>query len=156
MNKKYIVRLTDAERETLCSITKRLSGSSQKVRRANILLMADADGPNWVDSQISEAFSCRRQTVERVRKRLVTRGFDEALNGRTPKEPPRQRKFDGRGEAELIALRLGEPPEGYSNWSLRLLARKIVELGIVDGVSHETIRKTLKKTESPAERCSTG
>lgn len=118
--------------------------------------MADADGPNWVDSQISEAFSCRRQTVERVRKRLVTRGFDEALNGRTPKEPPRQRKFDGRGEAELIALRLGEPPEGYSNWSLRLLARKIVELGIVDGVSHETIRKTLKKTESPAERCSTG
>lgn len=147
MYKKYIVRLSDSERETLKSITKRLSGSSQKVRRANILLMADADGPNWTDSQISEAYSCRRQTVERIRKRLVTRGFEEALNGRLHEKSPRQKKFDGRGEAQLIALRLGEPPEGYSNWSLRLLARKAVELELVDSVSHETVRQTLKKTD---------
>lgn len=147
MYKKYVVRLSDSERETLRSITKRLSGSSEKVRRANILLMADADGPGWTDSQIAEAYSCRQQTVERVRKRLVTRGFEETLCGKLREESPRRKKFDGRGEAQLIALRLGEPPKGYSNWSLRLLARKAVELELVDSVSHETVRQTLKKTD---------
>lgn len=147
MYKKYVVRLSDAERETVKGITKRLSGSSEKVRRANILLMADAGGPNWTDSQIAEAYSCRRQTVERVRKRLVTKGFEETLNGKLREESPRPKKFDGRGEAQLIALRLGEPPAGYSNWSLRLLSRKVVELELVDSVSHETVRQTLKKTD---------
>ena len=146
MTKKFIVRLSEEERETLRSITKKLSGSSQKVRRANILLMADADGPNWKDSQIAEAYGCRHQTVENVRKRLVTYGFEEALNGAVRQDPPNPKKLDGRQEAELIALRLGKPPKGYSNWSLRLLARKVVELAIVDSISHETVRVTLKKT----------
>jgi hypothetical protein len=146
MTKKFIVRLSEEERETLRSITKKLRGSSHKVRRANILLMADADGPNWADSQIAEAYRCRRQTVENVRKRLVTCGFEEALNGAVRQDPPRPKKLDGRQEAELIALRLGEPPKGYSNWSLRLLARQVVELAIVDSISHETVRGTLKKT----------
>lgn len=146
MEKKYVVRLSDSERETLRSITKKLSGSSQRVRRANILLMADADGPNWPDRQISEAFHCQQQTIENVRKRVVTRGFEEALNGKIRTEPPRPKMLDGRQEAEIIALRLGKPPKGYSGWSLRLLARKVVELEIVESISHETVRTTLKKT----------
>lgn len=146
MGKKHIVRLTDCERETLRNIIKKLSGSSQKVRRANILLMTDADGPNWPDSQVAEAYSCSEQTVENVRKGLVLRGFEETLSGKTRENPPRAKKLDGRQEAELIALRLGQSPKGYSNWTLRLLGRKLVELAIVDSISHETVRTTLKKT----------
>ena len=146
MEKKYIVRLSDSERETLKEVTKRLSGSSQKVRRANILLKADADGPNWPDKQIAEAFSCQRQTVEKVRKKLVTRGFDEALNGKVPAEPPRSKLLDGRQEAQIIALRLSDPPKWFSGWTLRLLANKAVELEIVESISYETVRTTLKKT----------
>lgn len=156
MERKYIVRLTDSERETLREITKKLKGSSEKVRRANILLMADVNGPNWPDQQIAEAFSCWRQTVECIRKRLVVRGFEEAVHGKVREGPPRLKLLDGRQEAELIALRLGEPPNGYSSWSLRLLARKAVELDLVDTISYETVRTTLKKTESPGEGCSTG
>jgi hypothetical protein len=146
MEKKYVVRLTDAERETLWSIVRKLSGSSQKVRRAQVLLKADADGPNWTDKKIAEAFSCRTKTVENIRQRLVTRGFDIALNGKKRETPPRSKLFDGEQEAKVIALRLGAPPEGYANWSLRLLAEKVVELELVDSVSYETIRQTLKKT----------
>lgn len=146
MEKKFIVRLSDSERETLKEVTKRLSGSSQKVRRANILLMADADGPDWPDKQIAEAYSCQLQTVQKVRKKLVTRGFDEALNGKSPEEPPRSKLLDGRQEAAIIALRLSDPPKGFSGWSLRLLANRAVELEIVESISHETVRTTLKKT----------
>lgn len=156
MERKYIVRLSDSERETLREITKKLKGSSEKVRRANILLKADADGPNWSDQKIAESFSCWRQTVEGIRKRLVLKGFEETLHGKIRERPPKPKLLDGRQEAELIALRLGEPPKGFSNWSLRLLARKAVELELVDTISHETVRKTLKKTELPEEGCSTG
>jgi len=146
MEKRYVVRLTDAERETLWSVIKKLSGSSQKVRRAQVLLKADTDGLNWTDKRIAEAFSCRTKTVENIRQRLVTGGFDVALNGKKRETPPRSKLFDGEQEAKVIALRLGSPPKGYANWSLRLLAEKVVELEIVDSVSHETIRQTLKKT----------
>lgn len=145
MIKKFIVRLTEEERDLLRAITKTLKGGSQKFRRANILLMADADGPNWKDSQIAEAYGCRPQTVENVRRRFVLSGFEEALNGVVRQDPPTPKKLDGRKEAEVIALRLGIPPEGYSSWSLRLLARKVVELEIVDSISYETVRGTLKK-----------
>ncbi|MFH1843263.1 MAG: helix-turn-helix domain-containing protein [bacterium] len=146
MKKKYIVRLSDEERKTLQTCVKKLSGSSQKVRRAQILLKADADGHNWPDMKIAEAFSCRTQTVESVRKKLVTEGFDSAFIGAKPKfRPPK--KLDGEQEAKVIALRLGRPPKGYANWSLRLLAEQVIELQIVDSVSHETVRQTLKKTE---------
>jgi len=146
VEKKYIVHLTDAERKTLCSVIKKLSGSSQKVRRAQVLLKADAAGPNWTDKRISEAFSCRAQTVANIRYRLVTDGFDVVLNGKKRMGPPRSKLFDGDQEAKVIALRLGPAPKGYANWSLRLLADKVVELEIVDSVSHETVRRTLKKT----------
>jgi hypothetical protein len=145
MNKKYIVRLTDEERETLEMVRKKLKGSSQKVRRAHMLLKADADGPHWTDTKIAEAFSCRTKTVENLRQRLVMEGFDVALNGKTRDMPPRPKKLDGAQEAKVIALRLGKPPKGFANWSLRLLANQVVELAIVDAVSHETLRKTLKK-----------
>lgn len=145
MEKKYIVRLTDEERETLRGVIKKLKGSSQKVRRAQILLKADADGPNWTDKKIAEAFSCRTKTVENIRKRLVTEGFGVVLDGKKPERPPRQKRLDGEQEAKLIALRLGKPPQGFANWTLRLLAEKAVVLEIVDSISHETVRQTLKK-----------
>ena len=147
MKKKYIVRLTDEERDVLCDVVKKLKGTSQKVRRAHVLLKADADGPNWTDKRIAEAFSCRTKTVENIRQRLVTDGFEIALNGKKRETPPRQKLLDGEQEAQVIALRLGEPPKGFANWTLRLLAQHVVELGIVDSISHETVRQTLKKTE---------
>ena len=147
MEKKYIVRLTDEERKVLRAVVKKLKGTSQKVRRAQILLKADADGPNWTDKRIAEAFSCRTKTVENIRQRLVTDGFETALNGKKRDTPPRQKPLDGEQEAKVIALRLGEPPKGFANWTLRLLAEQVVELEIVDSVNHETLRKTLKKTE---------
>jgi len=145
MQKKYVVRLTDQEREHLAAVVKKLDGTSQKVRRAQILLKADADGPGWPDWQIAEAFGCRTKTVENVRQHLVERGFDVALNGLKRCTPPRAKLLDGEQEAKLIAMRLGPPPPGYANWSLRLLSSKVVELSIVESISHETVRRTLKK-----------
>ena len=146
MRKKYIVRLTEEERNVLKAVLKKLKGSSEKVRRAQVLLAADADGPNWTDKKISQAYSCRTKTVENIRQRLLSEGFDIALNGKKRESPPRKKSLDGEQEAKVIALRLGKPPEGFANWSLRLLANQVVELGIVDSVSHETLRRTLKKT----------
>jgi Homeodomain-like domain len=146
MEKKHIVRLTDEERESLRGVIKKLKGSSQRVRRAQILLKADADGPNWTDKKIAEAFSCRTKTVENIRQRLVTEGFAVVLDGKKRERPPREKRLDGEQEAKLIALRLGKPPQGFANWTLRLLAEKAVVLEIVESVSHETVRQTLKKT----------
>lgn len=146
MQKKYIVRLTEAERGTLTGVIKKLQGTSQKVRRAQILLKADVDGPAWTDARIAEAFGCRIKTVENIRQRLVERGFEETLQGKLRAQPATEKLLDGAQEAKVIATRLGPPPKGYANWTLRLLARKVVELGIVDSLSYETARRTLKKT----------
>ena len=145
MNKKYIVRLSDQEKTMLTDIVKRLKGTSQKVRRANILLKADVNGLNWPDEKIAEAFFCRVQTVEKVRKKLVLEGFDAVLNRKKRVTPPTPKKLDGKQEAEIIALRLGSPPAGFAHWSLRLLAGQIVALEIAESISHETVRQTLKK-----------
>jgi transposase len=146
MNKKYVVRLTDEERNELLAVIKKLKGTSQKVRRAQILLKADADGPNWTDHRIAEAFGCRTKTVENLRQRLVEQGFPEALDRSQRRTPPVEKLLSGEQEARIIATRLGSPPPGYADWTLRLLAREVVELGIVDSVSYETVRRTLKKT----------
>jgi len=146
MEKKYIVRLMEEERESLRGVIKKLKGSSQKVRRAQILLKADADGPNWTDRKIAEGFSCRIKTVENIRQRLVREGFEVALDGKQRESPPRLKRLNGEQEAKIIALRLGDRPRGFASWSLRLLADKAVELEIVESVSHETVRQTLKKT----------
>lgn len=146
MNKKYVVRLSEEERRVCQEIIKTLKGSSQKFRRAQILLKADADGSGWPDVKIAEAFNCRVQTIERLRKRLVTESFELALDGKTRQEPPTPCKLDGEAEAQLIAMRLGKPPVGYGHWTLHLLADEMVALEVVDAISHETVRKTLKKT----------
>lgn len=145
MQKKYIVRLSKQERNTLTEVVKKLKGGGQKVRRAQILLKADADGPAWSDCRIAEAFGCRRQTVEGIRQRFVEAGFHETLEGKKRAHPPTEKLLDGKQEAEIIAMRLGPPPKGYAHWTLRLLARKVVELEIVEEISYETVRRTLKK-----------
>jgi Homeodomain-like domain len=145
MNKKFIVRLSDEERVVCREIIKKLKGSSQKVRRAQILLKADADGPAWSDVKIAEAFDCRVQTIENVRKRLVVEGFAQALERNKRADPPTPCKLDGEAEAKLIAMRLGKPPAGYGHWTLHLLAGEMVALEIVDSISHETVRTVLKK-----------
>ena len=146
MNKKYVVRLSDEERRVCQEIVKRLKGSSEKVRRAQILLKADADGPAWSDAKIAEAYGCRVQTVENLRKRLVTEGFEAAVERKARVTPPTLPKLDGEGEAKLIALRLGKPPGGYGRWTLQLLADELVALEVVESICPETVRKTLKKT----------
>ena len=145
MQKKYIVRLTDAERESLNELVKKRRVSAQKVRRAHLLLKADVDGPHWTDAKIAEAFDCRVKTVENVRERLATEGFEITRNGK-PKRRVRGKVLDGEQEAKIIALRLGPPPKGFANWTLRLVAEQAVALEIVESVSHETVRRTLKKT----------
>ena len=145
-SKKYVVRLTDAEREMLRQVISKSKGNSPKVRRAQVLLKSDADGPDWTDARIAEAFDCRTQTVENIRERLVTQGLELTLNGQPRLKPPREKLLDGEQEAKVIAMRLGSPPPGFSNWSLRLLAEQVVALEIVESISYETVRRTLKKT----------
>ena len=147
MIKKYIVRLTKDERDYLESLIYTGKTAAHKRLHAEILLKADSSegGPKWLDSEISEAFGVSTRTVERVRERLVQHGLDAALNRAEPSRV-RSRALDGENEAHLIALSCGEPPEGRSRWTLRLLGQHMVELGYVESVSHETIRQTLKKT----------
>ena len=147
MEKRYVVRLTPDERQRCREKIRKLSGGSQAVRRAQILLKADADGPAWTDRRIAEAFSCRTKTVENVRQRCVLEGFARALEGKKRETPPTARLLDGEQEAKVLALRLGPPPKGRGDWTLRLLARRLVELEVVESISHETVRRTLKKTE---------
>lgn len=146
MPKKYIVHLSTEERDTLQTVIKKLSGSSQKVRRAQMLIKVDAAGSAWTDTRIAEAFNCRVKTVENLRHRFVVDGFKVALNGKKRLAPPIAKLLDGEQEAKVIAMRLGAPPKGYAHWTLRLLARKLIELEVVETISHETVRQTLKKT----------
>jgi hypothetical protein len=147
MEKKYIVRLTDEERETLHGVIRKPKRSASKVRRAQVLLKADADGPNWTDARIAEAFSCSTKAVENIRQRLVLQGFETTLHGKIREHAPREKRLNGEQEAKVIALRLGSPPPGFANWTLRLLAEHVVALEIVESICHETVRQTLKKTE---------
>jgi hypothetical protein len=156
MQKKYIVRLTPAERSELELVVKKLNGTSQKVRRAQVLLKADADGPGWTDAKIAEAYGCRTKTVENIRERFATQGFTAALVGKKRETPPTPKILTGEQEAKIIALRLGAPPPGFASWSLRLLANHVVLLKIVESIGHETIRRTLKKMACPTVPFSTG
>ncbi len=151
MAKLFVVKLTKADRRALETVARRGGRGAappDTVRRAQILLKADQNksGPAWTDARIGEAFDVSRATVERVRKRFLVAGRDAALTRRRP--PPRARKLDGRAEAHLIATACGAPPDGHKRWTLRLLAGRLVELEEVDTISHETVRKILKKTRS--------
>ena len=120
----------------------KLKGTSQKVRRAQILLKADS---GWTSLQIADAFSCRTKTVENIRQRFVELGFEQTLNRKKSATAGAKKLLDGSEEAKIIAMRLGSPLVGYGKWTLRLLARKVVELKIAETISYETIRQTLKK-----------
>jgi hypothetical protein len=146
--KKYIINLTQEERDTLKKIIAVGRGPARMFTRARILLKADQaeQGPSWSDEQISDALDVTVQTIERVRKQFVEEGFDAVLSRRPYTQKVSRKRIDGNVEAHLIALSCSEPPTGYVRWTLRLLADKIVELGYVETISHEAIRQTLKKT----------
>lgn len=146
--KKYIVRLTDEERKSLIAIVSKGKAPAYKIKHANILLKADANESNWKDKDIIEAFGCHRSTVEKLRLRFVEQGLDAALERKKRETPPTEKIIDGEKEARLIALSRTEPPAGRAKWTLRLLADKMVELKIVDRVSHTTVGDVLKKTNS--------
>ncbi|MHC4607065.1 MAG: helix-turn-helix domain-containing protein [Planctomycetota bacterium] len=146
MRKKYIVRLTSVERQDLLALVKRGKGTRTKLKRAEILLAADADGPGWPDARIAQAYHCHRTTVETVRRRFVLEGMEVAVERKTQERPSRERKLDGKGEARLICLACSKPPRGRSCWSLQLLADELVRLKVVDSISGQTVRRTLKKT----------
>lgn len=147
MRKKYHVTLTAEERKGLKKLISSGEASARKLTRARILLKADsgAGGPGWDDPAISEALDVGLSTIYRIRMRFVEEGLEAALEQRRPRRVYR-RKLDGEGEAYLIALTCSSPPEGRDRWTLRLLADRIVELGHVEEISHETVRRVLKKT----------
>lgn len=145
--KKYRIDLTDQERQALQEIITKRSEKSQVVKRAYILLAADANGEKrWTDSVISTTYGVRIQTVERVRKRFIEEGFSIAVQGKK-REIFKEKVFDGKVEAHLIALRCSACPEGYNKWTLHLLADKMVELQYVEAISHESVRQLLKKQD---------
>lgn len=146
--KRYIVRLCEKERKWLRSLISSGKGSARMFTRARILLKADVGkgAPGWRDTRISEALDVTVQTVERVRKQLVEEGLETVLRRRTYTQTVSRKKVDGDVEAHLIALACSKAPEGQSRWSLRLLADKLVELGYVESISYEAVRRTLKKT----------
>jgi len=147
MKKKYIVTLTQAERQILQAMLSRGKAAARKLMHARILLKADASpgSPNWGDGVIAEGLEVGRATVERVRATFVQDGLEAALERRKPRRQY-QRKLDGDGEAHLIALACSKAPEGRSRWTLRLLADRMVTLEQVDSLSYETVREVLKKT----------
>ena len=143
---KYIVRFSSEERQELEKIVKKLKGTSQKVNRALALLHADANGPDWTNEQIAQRTGLTLRAISNLRKKLVTEGFEAAVERKQRLCPSVPKKLDGLQEAQVIATRCGSPPEGFGMWSLRLLAEHVVVLEIVDSISHETVRRTLKKT----------
>jgi len=151
MNKKYIVRLSDDERSYLTVLLRKGQAAAYKIRHAQILLKADVRGPAWTDARIAESFSVRVHTVLNVRQRLVEQGLEAALTRKKQAHPSRTPRLDGEGAARLIALRCSAPPAGHARWTLRLLADQAVALDIVEAISPETGRQTLKKRlETPS------
>lgn len=146
MQKKYVIQLTSDERIALEKISRDSKQNAKKVIKSKILLKIDKskEGCSWTDAQIKEAFGIDKKTVYRLRQRFVEEGYEAALSRKTYPKVMR-RKFDGEQEAQLIALCCSAPPEGYARWSLRLLSDKVVELEMVESVSPETLRQTLKK-----------
>ena len=141
---KYIVRLTEEERQTLQQLVAGPRVARDKALRARMLLKADVDGPDWGDKQIADAFDVGVSTIHRLRQRAVEDGLEAALH-RQPPARTKPRKLDGAQEAHLVAIACSQAPAGRTSWTLRLLGEKLVELAIVDSICPETVRKTLKK-----------
>ena len=146
MNQKYFVSLTTEERVYLEKLVSSGNASARKLRRARILLKSDCSegGPNWTYEAICDAFDVNAVTVTNIRKAFSEGRLEKALNRKKP-EREYEHRLDGHAEAHLIALACGDAPDGYERWTLRLLQDRFVKLEIVDSVSHETIRTTLKK-----------
>jgi transposase len=147
--KKYKVTLPDDERQGLTTLVSKGKAAARKITRARILLLADESeaGPAWSDDRIVEALGISRRTVERTREKWVESGLEAALNHkRTPR--PQSKRLDGEAEARLVQLACTEAPDGRERWTMQMLADKLVELEIVETVSDETVRTTLKKTNS--------
>ena len=148
MNKRYVVELTQEERDQLKQLLARKGVAARKRLRAQILLKVDAsrEGPGWTDERIAEAFNVNRRTVENVRKRCVEEGLDAAVNRKRQCRPSRQRLLDGQKEAKLVAICCSKVPAGRTRWTLQMLADDLVRQEIVESISRETVRTTLKKT----------
>jgi len=144
--KRFIVTLSRAERKQLEETVSKGAGAAHRIKHAHILLAADENGPNWKDEDIAKTFRCHANTVANVRQRFVEQGLDEALERKKRETPPVPRKLDGRGEARLIAVACSAPPEGRAKWTMQMLADELVTLGVVESISDETVRCTLKKT----------
>jgi transposase len=147
MKKRYIVNLSQAQRQQLKDLISAGTGPARTVAHARILLKADQGlhGPNWKDDDIAVALEVSCPTIARVRQRFAREGLEGALKRRLPNRQYRS-TLDGRQEAQLIALACSSPPEGRGRWTLRLLANRMVELEYVNALSYETVRRTLKKT----------
>ena len=142
---KYVVRLTEDERQSLQGLVSGTRIAADRALRARILLKADRDGDAWSDTEIADAFEVGLSTIHRLRQRLVEDGLEAALS-RRPMSSKRPTKLDGAQEARLIAIACGPAPEGRARWTLRLLADKLIELEVVDSIGTEAVRQTLKKT----------
>lgn len=148
MNIKYRVTLTDSEREELKNLIRKGKTQGYRIRHAQILLALDEDSENkdWTDKKIAAAYCTTEKSIGNLRRRFVENGISAALE-RQKRETPPKIKIDGEIEAKIVALTCSDAPEGYSQWTLRLLANKVVEQGIMDNVSHTAIADCLKKTK---------
>lgn len=155
---KYGVRLNVDERLQLEDMIRMGRQAAYRLLKARILLKADvlSDGGGWDDRRIAEALETSVSTVYRTRRQLVEEGLEAALARKKQKAPSTSAIFDGTAEAKLIALACSEPPEGHARWSLRLLEKRVVELGIVEAASDSTIHRVLKKTRSNRTRAAIG
>jgi transposase len=156
--KKYLVTLTPDERDELSRLIAAGTAKARTLAHARILLKADQAGgrSGWDDARVAEAAEVTARTVERVRRRFVERGLEAALHRKPQDKPSRERKLDGAAEARLVALACSKAPGGRAEWTMQLLADKLVELAVVDAISDETVRRTLKKTRSSRGRRSSG
>jgi transposase len=144
-NKKFIVRLSKEERKELKEVACKGKTEAYKIKHANILLNVDEDGPARTDKEIAVMLHCHEKTVYDIRRRFVEQGIEAALGRKRRERPPREQIMDGEKEARLLAIACSEPPSGYSRWSLRMLADRLVELEVVETISAPTVMRTLKK-----------
>lgn len=155
--KKHHIRLSPEERAQLEAIVRKGRANAHRQRHARILLLADSEDPagGWSDAHIAQAVQTSIPTIERVRRVCVEEGLERAMEGKASQRIY-LRKLDGPGEAQLLALCCGDAPEGHARWTLRLLAGRLVELEVVESISHEAVRQTLKKTSSSLGKKSSG
>ena len=146
VSEKFIVRLSPEERQRLEELVHKGKSVAYRIKHANILLKADADGPAWCDQQIADAFGCHVNTVANVRRRCVDDGLEAALDRKKRATPPVEPILDGAAEARLITIACSEAPDGAARWTMQMLADELVRLKVVTSISDETVRRTLKKT----------